>query len=334
MTEYEIKDGVAIIPEGTTIIEKCTFLFNTDLTSIVIPDSVTEIEEQAFRGCTGLTSIYIPASVESLSWEPHNIFDGCKNLKSIKVAEGNPVYDSRDNCNAIIKTETNKLVVGSATTVIPATVVEIGKFAFKNVNIAEIFIHEGIKSIGVMAFKMTGVNRIRVAEGNTVYDSRGDCNAIIETETNSLVMGCSKTIIPDTVTKINSFAFSGCSDLKEIVIPDSVTEIDSWAFNNSGLKSVVIGKKVKKIHMKAFERCESLEAITFRGPAPKMEKNYHGVEDAFKYCKSVKVINVPVGKSSIYARRLYRGNFSGDFWNPWEGLLVEVPVEKKASKRK
>ena len=274
MTEYEIKDGVAIIPEGTTIIEKCTFLFNTDLTSIVIPDSVTEIEEQAFRGCTGLTSIYIPASVESLSWEPHNIFDGCKNLKSIKVAEGNPVYDSRDNCNAIIKTETNKLVVGSATTVIPATVVEIGESAFKNVNIAEIFIHEGIKSIGVMAFKMTGVNRIRVAEGNTVYDSRGDCNAIIETETNSLVMGCSKTIIPDTVTKINSFAFFGCSDLKEIVIPDSVTEIDSWAFNNSGLKSVVIGKKVKKIHMNAANHWKPLR---LEDPRRKWKKTIMGL---------------------------------------------------------
>ena len=321
-----------VIPDSVKEIGDSAFDGCTGLTDIIIGNSVTKIGRHAFYNCTGLTSILIPASVEILNnrWFPDwEVFKGCKNI-SIKVAEGNPVFDSRDNCHAIIETKKNKLVVGFATTVIPATVVEIGEFAFKGVNIAEIFIHEGIKKIGDMAFELTGVNCIRVAEGNTVYDSRGDCNAIIETGTNSLVMGCSKTIIPDTVTKINSFAFYGCSDLKEIVIPDSVTEIDSYAFSYSGLKSVVIGKKVKYIGEEALE-CGSLEAITFRGPAPKMSKDSGGCENVFEDCKSVKVINVPVGKSGIYARRLYRGNFPGDF--SWEGLLVEVPVEKKSSKK-
>ena len=125
----------------------------------------------------------------------------------------------------------------------------------------------------------------------------------------------------------------GCSDLKEIVIPNSVIEIGVAAFQDSGLKSVVIGKKVKYIEREAFS-CKSLETITFRGSAPKMDKTSYGTETAFKYCESVKVINVPVGKSSIYARRLHRGNFSGVLGGEWEGLLVELPVEKKASKRK
>ena len=340
MAKYEIKDGVGIIPEGTTAIEPNAFFACTELKSVVIPDSVTSIGEKAFYRCSGLTSVVIGNSVERIG----EMAFRCENIESIKVAEGNPVYDSRNDCNAIIETKNNKLVLGCAKTVIPTTVAEIGLWAFFDAINAEIAIHEGIKKIERMAFKLNGVNRIKVAEGNTVYDSRGDCNAIIETETNSLVVGCAKTVIPETVTKINGFAFYECSDLKEIIIPTSVTEIDNFAFygckeltdivipdfiteidmsafDRSGLKSVVIGKKVKRIGENAF-RCDSLETITFRGSVKDID------EDAFDDCDSVKVINVPAGKSSVYAGRLNRGNFPGSRWDSWEGLLVEQPTKK------
>ena len=60
MAEFEIKDGVAIIPEGTTEIGWSAFDGCTGLTSIVIPESVTEIDGRAFWGCTGLTRIVMP----------------------------------------------------------------------------------------------------------------------------------------------------------------------------------------------------------------------------------------------------------------------------------
>ena len=69
-----------------------------------------------------------------------------------------------------------------------------------------------------------------VDAGNTKYDSRGNCNAIIETETNTLLYGTKNTIIPNTVTSIGGGAFNGCSGLTTITIPNSVTSIGSSAF--------------------------------------------------------------------------------------------------------
>ena len=57
----------------------------------------------------------------------------------------------------------------------------------------------------------SGLESIKVAEGNGTYDSREDCNAIIQTETNELLCGCKNTKIPESVTSIGGFAFSGCS---------------------------------------------------------------------------------------------------------------------------
>ena len=104
MAKYEVKDGVGIIPEGTTVVKYGAFANCAELTSVVIPEGVTEIEFRAFANCTGLTGIVIPASVTKLGW---GLFNGCTQLASIKVAEGNPVYDSREDCNAIINTKQN-----------------------------------------------------------------------------------------------------------------------------------------------------------------------------------------------------------------------------------
>ena len=127
MARYEIKNGVGIIPEGTTKIKDYAFKECSGLTSIVIPDSVTEIGYAAFLGCTGLTSIVIPDSVTEIG---DDAFEDCTGLTRICVSEGNKKYDSRDNCNAIIETATNKLITGCATTVIPGSVTEIKSKAF------------------------------------------------------------------------------------------------------------------------------------------------------------------------------------------------------------
>ena len=150
MAKLEIKDGVAIIPDSVTKIDSCAFEDCAGLTSVVIPDSVTEIGFSAFKGCTGLneitipdsvteigkyafsgctglTSVTIPSSVEKIY---DYILSGCVGLKEVKVAEGNPVYDSRNDCNAIIETSSNELIVGCKATIIPASVTKIGWGAF------------------------------------------------------------------------------------------------------------------------------------------------------------------------------------------------------------
>ena len=111
-----------VIPNSVTSIGQCAFYGCTGLTSIVIPNSVTAIGHFAFAWCTGLTSIDIPNSVTEIGV---GVFDDCPELASIVVESGNPRYDSRNNCNAIIETADNTLIVGCKNTMIPNSVTSI-----------------------------------------------------------------------------------------------------------------------------------------------------------------------------------------------------------------
>ena len=99
------------------------------LTSVTIPNSVTSIGERAFSDCHGLTSVTIPNSVTEIG---SGAFDACSGLTSIKVESGNSVYDSRENCNAIIETATNTLISGCKNTIIPNSITKIGYQAIKD----------------------------------------------------------------------------------------------------------------------------------------------------------------------------------------------------------
>lgn len=118
------------------------------LTSIEFPNSLTSIGWNAFGECFGLTDIVIPSSVTSIGDNP---FRKCSNLAHITVESGNAYYDSRDNCNAIIETATNKLVTGSLNTIIPNTVASIGMDAFNELQFSSLTIPESVNHIGVWA---------------------------------------------------------------------------------------------------------------------------------------------------------------------------------------
>ena len=249
------------IPERVTKIERWAFSGCNGLTSITIPDAVTVIEREAFEGCSGLTSITIPENVKKIS---SKAFNNCSALTSIIVTENNVIYDSRNNCNAIIETKSNELIAGCSTTIIPESVTKIGWSAFEGCvgltsiiipeNVTEIgwsafegcsrltsiTIPENVKKIGLRTFKKcSSLTSIIVTEYNVIYDSRNNCNAIIDTKSNRLIEGCSTTIIPESVTKIRMSAFEGCVGLTSIIIPENVTEIGLSAFKGcSGLKEI------------------------------------------------------------------------------------------------
>lgn len=199
--------------------------------ALVVKDGLTEIEANAFSYCDNLTSITIPSSVTSIGY---NAFYKC-GLSTIQVSEGNAVYDSRNDCNALIETDTNTLIAGSNNTIIPDSVTSIGELAFCGCNeLTSITIPNSVKIIGRDAFN--------------------SCSSL------------ENITISDNVTSIGYGAFCDCSGLTNFTIPNGITNIFDETFRGcSSLASIVIPNSVTSISFSAFVDCNNLTSITWKG---------------------------------------------------------------------
>ena len=226
---YDSVKNVCILKfdKDVTEIWDLAFWGCSSLTSITIPPSVKKIGKNAFSGCSNLTSITIPPSVTEIG---NDAFRGCSSLTSISI---------------------------------PPSVTKIGDRAFRYcTSLMSIIIPPSVREIGGVAFAdCSSLTSIIVSKDNKVYDSREDCNAIIHTESNTLISGCKNTIIPPSVREIGNCAFYGCDSLTSISIPPSVTKIGDGEFSD----------------------CPNLTEI-------RIPKGCNVTEQAFKYSPKVKII--------------------------------------------
>ena len=261
--------GTVVIPSSVvcnsetysvTSIGASAFWNCSGLTSVTIPNSVTSIGSWAFSSCTGLTSVTIPNSVTSIG---EYAFADCTGLTSIEIP----------NSVTSIENEAFYYCTGLTSVTIPNSVTSIGEYAFAYCR---------------------GLTSIVVENGNTVYDCRDNCNAIIETATNTLIGGCQNTIIPNSVTSIGDRAFYGCRGLTSVTIPNSVTSIGGSAFYGCrGLTSVTIPNSVTSIGNEVFYYCTGLTSIEIPNSVTSIG------ERAFADCTGLTFVTIPNSVTSI-----------------------------------
>ena len=337
------------IPSSVTSIGGASF-YNCGLTSLTIPNSVTEIGGDSFYACD-ITSVTIPKSVKSIDG---NTFSHCRKLTSITVENDNSVYDSRENCNAIISTETNQLISGCKNTLIPSSVTSIGIDAFSGcTDLHSIIIPNSVTSIGSRAFdscsSLTTIeipNNVMRIEGSTF----SNCSSLIS------------VMIPNSVIYIGDYAFEDCISLSSIIIPNSVTSMGNVVFNRcSSLASIYISNSLTSISRSTFVYCSNLKSITIPNSVTTIEdyafyecsslssiiigENVNQIgEEALSYCKGLKDVycyaeNVPItnynsfngysinSNSSLHvpakAIDLYKGTY------PWSGFKTIVALTEE-----
>jgi len=285
------------IPNTVTYIGERAFCGCKELADVNLPSSLIEIDDAAFYG-TAVSKVVIPASVTRIGSTPYG---ECSNLASIVVDPDNSIYDSRNNCNAIIKTSTDELNTGCNNTIIPDDIKSIGWMSFKGCSgLKSLVIPASLTSISYTAFELCeGIETIEVDKDNPVYDSRNNCNAIIETASNTLVRGSNNTVIPDNITTIGDDAFHG-SNIESIIVPESVTKINGHAFEYCRkMTSISLPESIKEIEYMVFLGCESLKSIMI--PQSVTSIGFC----TFYGCKSFNTVVIPDGVKILDQQAFY-----------------------------
>ena len=296
-------DGTAMLqrmPAGLLYIGKVLYKYRmpsgitlTDAgIDINIKDGTTMITNMAFSDVpNGYINLTIPKTTTTIGIS--NNFGLSFSPRTISIDAANTVYDSRGGCNAIIEKSTNTLIAASKATTIPSSVKTIGQCAFygykgesieipNNIEtigkaafygsaLKSVSIGSGVRSIGDDAFgRCYNLEKITVSSGNSIFDSRNNCNAVIEKSTNKLVVGCKNTVIPENIKEIGDYAFfNSYKGVTSLTLPESVVSIGNYAFGElQELKTITLGSKIRSIGNSAFIWCKALEAICLKSEYP------------------------------------------------------------------
>lgn len=258
-----------IVSIGEGAFENCYILKKVN-----IPDSVLHIGKNAFANCS-IESISLSDNIESIG---EGAFKRC-GLKYVSVpAKALPFVNDKS---------IEKLVITSGTVIEDDALIMCEK-------ITSITLPSTIETIGKNAFYGCSVSleEIIVDDNNVNYSDEGNC--LIDTRSNTVILGCKNSVIPETVTSINEAAFWGCVGLSEINLPDGIISIGKRAFYNcSDLTGISIPDSVSIIGSSAFANCKALVDVVFGEGLTTIEKG------AFDNCESIQSISLPASVTSI-----------------------------------
>lgn len=189
------------------------------------------------------------------------------------------------------------------------TITQIGDFA--NSGITNLTIPASVVIIQEGAFKDNPITSIVVDEKNSVYDSRDNCNAIIETATHKLISGCRNTIFPDSIKSIGVSAFERHMYVASAEIPYGVTEIGDYAFRECySLASIILPETIQTIGKGAFDWYRVPCTVTVKATTPPtlassgMFNDYDGTQD------NLVGIYVPAESVSAYKEAEYWSDYA------------------------
>lgn len=292
-----------------TVTEISTEAFKNDVTTgVEIPGTVDEIPDGCFTYCSNLRNVIIHYGVQRIGryafceivpyeWNGkiYSVYQVLEHLESVifnstvtslTLGKGKCKIDDYAfyNCSKPIKKLELRFIESFGSSSIPLA---------ENVIIGRDIVFEKATFIqGLNSYNY--YNSINVENGNPIYDSRENCNAVIETASNSLITGCKNTIIPNSVTSIGTEAFHRCTGLTSITIPNSVTSIGGCAFMDcTNLTSLNIPNSVTNIGDGAFFNCTSLVKINIPESIKEIGKQ------TFQYCTNLTSITIPDSVTEI-----------------------------------
>jgi hypothetical protein len=302
------------LPNGVTEIGKGAFYHCYELTSINLPEGLTTIGEGAFEW-TAIADLKLPSTLTTIGWEAFSL---CNNLTEVIIPNsvtelGEAAFSDCENLADVTLSESltalNRYLFCSCKKLtaikIPESVLYIYNSAFSNTGLTALHIPKNVELLDQSAFFYLPLEQITVDADNVTYDSREGCNAIIESASNTMLLGCKNTVFPTTITAIGNSAFEGCDGLQSVVIPEGVTEIGTGAFHSCyDLETVSLPTTLTSIGNYAFycyenEYDENIRKGSLKSVTALMTNPFDIDDNTFYHYDTAKLY-VPEGTEDLY----------------------------------